>query len=590
MQDLAPLDYRDRWPPLEVTLEVRGVERFSLSDGTFSADVAVQLDWLDFQLKENVHFFQNHRLGKFEYAATVRMDPDAFFNPEIYIENQDLSGGSDYNTVPSAGMGTMQGSGCEKSFSTSLFTSSGGRASVAQGEGQSVDPPGWNWVGGSSSSRGGSSILGAAKNVQDAIPTIVDPGVKIPPALRGELEQAGSSKPSSFGTPLGRRQAEHRVGTRIGSSHEDPVWLTKWFRFRGQFNCLDADAVCFPLDIQKLPFRIRGKPLPHRDGVRRDLVLKDPVLRRIWRHAQRTLLVPALQWREDNSTHLHACVGRGRSSSSSSQNLGSSSAGGGISSSQLGTPLPFATSRSWRAGETLVSSSFSSSSRGFSTSGERTRGNASLTSNAAFQRAKSSDELLRVENFRGEKTPNAVTTGSSTGLSQALDEYARLSPAQKLLLDTPPHLWTVKQGLPDLVTNQRQTLTVIGENRVLGFGGVARGGGRGGTQAMAARAGGGASMAGAGAGIVGGQGQTYECVIVVMRNWRQYRFDYLIQIAQVISAAASFYVPFSEEMLAQRLSITLAILLTLTLFTKERPPVIEEIPYSTIHDEFQQFM
>ena len=97
-------------------------------------------------------------------------------------------------------------------------------------------------------------------------------------------------------------------------------------------------------------------------------------------------------------------------------------------------------------------------------------------------------------------------------------------------------------------------------------------------------------MAGAGAGIVGGQGQTYECVIVVMRNWRQYRFDYLIQIAQVISAAASFYVPFSEEMLAQRLSITLAILLTLTLFTKERPPVIEEIPYSTIHDEFQQFM
>lgn len=97
--------------------------------------------------------------------------------------------------------------------------------------------------------------------------------------------------------------------------------------------------------------------------------------------------------------------------------------------------------------------------------------------------------------------------------------------------------------------NEHIPLLEIGENKVVGFGGVKA-----------------------------EEVNYYHADVVIMRNWRQYNFDYFIQIAQVVCAAFSFYVPFSEDMLASRLSITLAILITLTVFTKERPPVIEEIP------------
>ena len=43
-------------------------------------------------------------------------------------------------------------------------------------------------------------------------------------------------------------------------------------------------------------------------------------------------------------------------------------------------------------------------------------------------------------------------------------------------------------------------------------------------------------------------------------------------------------------MFSNRLGITLAILLTLIFFTKERPKVIETLPYATVHDEGEKWL
>lgn len=63
-----------------------------------------------------------------------------------------------------------------------------------------------------------------------------------------------------------------------------------------------------------------------------------------------------------------------------------------------------------------------------------------------------------------------------------------------------------------------------------------------------------------------------------------------LQISQVMCAGFSSFVPISDSVLADRMSITLAILLTLVVFTQERPTIIESIPYPTLHDKFEQYM
>ena len=50
------------------------------------------------------------------------------------------------------------------------------------------------------------------------------------------------------------------------------------------------------------------------------------------------------------------------------------------------------------------------------------------------------------------------------------------------------------------------------------------------------------------------------------------------------------YVPFNDDMLPNRLSITLTVILTLVSFTICRPSVIEQLPYPTLHDQYERLM
>merc|ERR1719210_2853210 len=94
---------------------------------------------------------------------------------------------------------------------------------------------------------------------------------------------------------------------------------------------------------------------------------------------------------------------------------------------------------------------------------------------------------------------------------------------------------------------------------------------------------------------IGGMGQpdglTYTFHIVLRRLWYpRYVFNFVIQNLQVIAAMVSLYVPFTDDMLANRMSITLTVLLTLVGFTCTRPALIEHVPYPTLHDNYGQLM
>eukprot|EP00927_Polykrikos_kofoidii_P018857 TRINITY_DN18782_c0_g1_i1.p1 TRINITY_DN18782_c0_g1~~TRINITY_DN18782_c0_g1_i1.p1 ORF type:complete len:1208 (+),score=179.78 TRINITY_DN18782_c0_g1_i1:187-3810(+) len=87
------------------------------------------------------------------------------------------------------------------------------------------------------------------------------------------------------------------------------------------------------------------------------------------------------------------------------------------------------------------------------------------------------------------------------------------------------------------------------------------------------------------------EGYEYVLHIVLRRVWYpRYFFDFLIQNLQVVSAIASLYVPFSDAMLADRMSITLTILLTVVASTSSRPPAIDGLSYPTTYDTYMQIM
>lgn len=86
----------------------------------------------------------------------------------------------------------------------------------------------------------------------------------------------------------------------------------------------------------------------------------------------------------------------------------------------------------------------------------------------------------------------------------------------------------------------------------------------------------------------------YRLDIVVGRNWTRYIFDFLILIILVMAAAFSLYVPLTydgwSDTLTNRLSITLTVVLALVSFTSVRPSVIEDLPYATLHDQYERIM
>eukprot|EP00928_Gymnodinium_smaydae_P008522 TRINITY_DN13101_c0_g2_i1.p1 TRINITY_DN13101_c0_g2~~TRINITY_DN13101_c0_g2_i1.p1 ORF type:complete len:1186 (+),score=269.39 TRINITY_DN13101_c0_g2_i1:291-3848(+) len=83
----------------------------------------------------------------------------------------------------------------------------------------------------------------------------------------------------------------------------------------------------------------------------------------------------------------------------------------------------------------------------------------------------------------------------------------------------------------------------------------------------------------------------YDIYIVMRRRWYpRYVFDVFIQNLEVMIACSSIYVPFNTDTLANRLSISLTILLTVVSASGSRPPAVESVPYPTLHDTYAQLM
>ncbi|CAE8667731.1 unnamed protein product, partial [Polarella glacialis] len=77
---------------------------------------------------------------------------------------------------------------------------------------------------------------------------------------------------------------------------------------------------------------------------------------------------------------------------------------------------------------------------------------------------------------------------------------------------------------------------------------------------------------------------TYTVELIVSRDWRCYQVDFLLRFLLALICLSSIYVPYTDDMLPNRLSITLAIVLTLVSFALSRAPAIEKLTYSTYHD------
>eukprot|EP00929_Paragymnodinium_shiwhaense_P056677 TRINITY_DN28369_c0_g1_i1.p1 TRINITY_DN28369_c0_g1~~TRINITY_DN28369_c0_g1_i1.p1 ORF type:complete len:1204 (+),score=282.62 TRINITY_DN28369_c0_g1_i1:72-3683(+) len=83
----------------------------------------------------------------------------------------------------------------------------------------------------------------------------------------------------------------------------------------------------------------------------------------------------------------------------------------------------------------------------------------------------------------------------------------------------------------------------------------------------------------------------YQVYIVLKRRWYpRYVIEMSITIVQVLMACFSAFVPFNEDMLANRLSITLTIALTVVAASSQRPAPIEGVPYETVYDMFNRSM
>eukprot|EP00927_Polykrikos_kofoidii_P035519 TRINITY_DN30090_c0_g1_i1.p1 TRINITY_DN30090_c0_g1~~TRINITY_DN30090_c0_g1_i1.p1 ORF type:complete len:1131 (-),score=166.54 TRINITY_DN30090_c0_g1_i1:141-3533(-) len=82
----------------------------------------------------------------------------------------------------------------------------------------------------------------------------------------------------------------------------------------------------------------------------------------------------------------------------------------------------------------------------------------------------------------------------------------------------------------------------------------------------------------------------YQLEVVVVRDWRNYLFDFVLRILMVFVGLCSVFVPYTPDALSSRLGITLTINLTLVTFTIERPSAVEELTYETWYDRFSKIM
>ena len=82
----------------------------------------------------------------------------------------------------------------------------------------------------------------------------------------------------------------------------------------------------------------------------------------------------------------------------------------------------------------------------------------------------------------------------------------------------------------------------------------------------------------------------YRLAILLKPQFSHYTIDFLIQVLQVLLSCSSCFVPYSENILDNRMTITLTILLTIMASTRNRPAIIESFSCPTLHDHFQQYL
>eukprot|EP00403_Amphidinium_massartii_P020864 CAMPEP_0178393008 /NCGR_PEP_ID=MMETSP0689_2-20121128/11968_1 /TAXON_ID=160604 /ORGANISM="Amphidinium massartii, Strain CS-259" /LENGTH=1116 /DNA_ID=CAMNT_0020013591 /DNA_START=121 /DNA_END=3468 /DNA_ORIENTATION=- len=118
------------------------------------------------------------------------------------------------------------------------------------------------------------------------------------------------------------------------------------------------------------------------------------------------------------------------------------------------------------------------------------------------------------------------------------------------------HMWKIR----DDAETTGEASFLVGEMRVLAFGGAPT-----------------------------AAGHSYILTVCLRRLWYpRYVFEFVIQNLQVLTALFSIFVPFTEDLLANRMGITLTVLLTLVSSMSSRPALIEMVPYPTLWDNYGQ--
>ena len=263
-----PLDYGDAWPMVETTIEVRELNNFNLCEGSFEADIEVTLDWADRHLREGIHFFENQRTAEWVFTDFVLGDVENFFNPVVFFENFDAEEGlveaeelpTIVDHVPTLlaencyGEAPAADGGASKNFQK---TRGNARTNATRSEEQATKAAGFFGA-----AAGGPSFAGAPSLNNCSGGTFLFDSTTMD--RRGD--QSSTPKTPESGLTFTRQL----------------LWLTKRFRFRGEFRCLKLDASNFPLDIQRLTLHLKARPL---FGKR--VHLADPVLRRVLRYCER---------------------------------------------------------------------------------------------------------------------------------------------------------------------------------------------------------------------------------------------------------------------------------------------------------------
>jgi hypothetical protein len=82
----------------------------------------------------------------------------------------------------------------------------------------------------------------------------------------------------------------------------------------------------------------------------------------------------------------------------------------------------------------------------------------------------------------------------------------------------------------------------------------------------------------------------YQVEMVVLRTWTTYFFDFWIQMLLVAISLSTCWVPFNDDCVPNRLSISMTIVLAIVFFATTKPAAIADLTYNTQHDFWDQCM